>query len=125
MNMMKGGDLMRLKQSVNLFLIALFIWAFQSTAIHSQHHILEEMSECSVCYFSEQMDLQHNNSTSLIVTEDVAVNRTKCMEKIVFKTRFDYTDASVPTEILRVTEQLFLAGFLPLGFNATAPPTFI
>jgi len=116
---------MKLKQSVNLLLIALFVWAFQSNTIHHQHHEIEEMSECSVCHLSEQLYLHHNNSSTIIVNEHVAVQSTKRVEKIVFKTGFDYNDVSAPAEVLHVAEQHFLLSFPPLGFNATAPPILI
>jgi len=113
---------MKLKQSVNLLLIALFVWAFQSSTIHFQHHEIEEIAECSVCHASEQLDLSHHNSPALVIQENIAVKIRKDVEKVVIALAFDYTDVPQLKYINIIANQYYSLGSTPLGFNATAPP---
>ena len=116
---------MKLKQSFNLLLIALFVLAFQSTTIHIQHQVIDEMSECDLCHTSEQLDLHHQNSSVVVVNENFAVKTRKHVEKIVVRSRFYYTEVS-PFKLLDIVENRhYTVQSLPLGFYATAPPYFI
>jgi len=113
---------MKLKQSVNLLLIALFVWAFQSTTIHYQHHEIDEISECSVCHAIEQMDLSHHNSPALAIQENIAVKIRNDVKKVVLSAAFDYTDVPPHKRISILAHLDYSLGSTPLGFNATAPP---
>ena len=116
---------MKLKQSVQLLLIALFVWAFQNSTIHFQHHEIEEMSECHLCHTSKQLDLNHHNSSTVIVNENFAVKTRKHVEKVVVNARFDYTVVTHFKSIDIVENQQYTVEALSIGFNATAPPYFI
>jgi len=113
---------MKLKQSVNLLMIALFVWAFQSTAIHFHDHEIDEISECNFCETSEKMDMYHHNTPATVVNENLAVKSRKSVEKIVLKSRFDYIDVPKPERVNIVEHQQYSVKPIPLGFNATAPP---
>ncbi|MGB5506507.1 MAG: hypothetical protein WBM70_07475 [Sulfurovum sp.] len=115
---------MKLKQSVNLLLIALFVWAFQSGTIHFQHHELEEISECHVCDTSEKMKLYQHNSPAVVVNENLAVKIRRQVEKVVINPRFDYTDVPKFKQIDIVKKSKYIERFVALGFNATAPPVY-
>ena len=115
---------MKLKQSVNVLLIALFIWAFQSSTIHFQHHAIEEMSECNVCDISENMKLYQHNSPVVVFNENLAVKIKRQVEKIVINPRFDYTDVPKFKQIDIVKKSKYIDRFVALGFNATAPPVY-
>ena len=116
---------MKLKQFVNLLLIALFVFAFQSTTIHFQHHVIDEMSECNLCHTSEQLDLYNHHSSVVVVNENFAVKTRQHVEKIVVKSRFDYTDVPQIKWIDILENQQDTVEPVPLGFNATAPPYLI
>ena len=113
---------MKLKQSVQLLLIALFVWASQSTILHIQHHVIEEISECNVCDTSEKMKLYQHNSPVVLVNENLAVKIRRQVEKIVVNSRFDYTDVPQFKQIDIVENRQHTVKPAPLGFNATAPP---
>ncbi len=122
MNIIKGNNRMKLKQSVNLLLIALFVWAFQSSTIHFQHHEIEEISECNLCHTSEQLDLNHHNSTTVIVNENFAVKTRKHVEKVVVQSRFEYTPVPQVKWVDMVEDQQYSTEPIPLGYYAMAPP---
>ena len=113
---------MKPQQFVMLLLIALFVGAYQNSTIHSQHHHLDEMSECHTCHTSEQLDHGHHQSTTVIVGENIAVRTREHAEKIVVRPRFDYKEIPPFKKVDIVETQSYFALSLPLGFFATAPP---
>lgn len=114
---------MKLKQSVNLVLIALFLWAFQSTTIHFQHNAMNQISECNLCHTSQKLDLSHHNSSVVIVNENLAVKtREEVEKKVLLKPRFDHTDVPKLERVYIVENQQYRVKPIPIGFNATAPP---
>ncbi len=113
---------MKLKQSVNLLLIALFVWTFQSTTIHFKHHVIDKVSECNLCDTSEQIDLYHHNIPAIVVNESIAVKNRKCEEKIVVKSRFDYTDTLPLKWVDSIEYRQYTVKPIPLGYSSTAPP---
>lgn len=115
---------MKFKQSVNLLLIALFVWAFQGTTIHFQHHVLEEISECKVCDASKNMNLYQHNTPMVVFNENLAVKTRNRIKKIVVKLRFDYTAVPKAERVYSVEDQQYSVEAIPIGFNATAPPYF-
>ncbi|MDQ7047803.1 MAG: hypothetical protein Q9M39_09440 [Sulfurovum sp.] len=115
---------MNFKQSVNLLLIALFVWAFQSTTIHDKHHIIDEISECYLCDVSEQMELYQHNTPIVMVNEHLAVQSRREVEKVVVKARFDYSKVPNFKPIDIPNSREYSVASIPLGFNATAPPLY-
>ena len=113
---------MKLKQSVNLLLIALFLWAFQSTTIHFQHNDIDQISECNLCHTSEQLDLYNHHSSVVVVNENFAVKTRQHVEKIVVKSRFDYTDTAQLNWVDIVEYRPYTVKPIPLGYLSTAPP---
>jgi len=116
---------MKLKQSVNLLLIALFVWTFQSTAIHVKQHAMNEVTECNLCEASEKIDLHHQNSPAIVYNEHLETEARKSEEKIVLKSGFDYTDVPQLYLVDMVKNRQYSAEAIPIGFNATAPPHFV
>ncbi|MCO4845729.1 MAG: hypothetical protein KC427_06895 [Sulfurovum sp.] len=115
---------MKLKQSVQLLLIALFVWTSQSTTIHFQHYELEEISECNVCNTFQKMKLYQHNRHVVVINENLAVKIRRQVEKVVVKSRFDYTDVPQFKQIDIVKNSQYTDRFIALGFNATAPPVY-
>ncbi|UPT77993.1 hypothetical protein MN086_02330 [Sulfurovum sp. XGS-02] len=113
---------MKLKHSVKLLLIALFVWASQSTTIHFQHHELEEISECNVCDTSQKIKLYQHNRHVVVSNENLAVNIRREVEKVLVNSSFDYTDVPQCKPIDIVKKSQYTDSSIVLGFNATAPP---
>jgi len=115
---------MQQQQSVKLLLIALFVWASQNTAIHFQHHELEEISECNICDTSQKMKLYQHNSPVVVSDENLAVKIRREVEKVVVNASFDYTDVPQFKQIDIVKKSQYADKSVALGFNATAPPAY-
>lgn len=115
---------MKLKQSVKLVLIALFVWASQSTTIHFQHHDQKEVSECNVCDTSQKMKLYQHNTPVVVSNENLAVTIRREVEKIVVNERFDYTLVPQPKYIKTIENRQYCMVSISVGFNATAPPVY-
>lgn len=115
---------MKLKQSINLLLIALFVWAFESSAIHLKHHTIDEISECKVCSIAEKIDLYQHNSPAISVSENIAVQIRRKVEKLVIKSKFNYTEVVQLKQATIVENRHYVVQDIPLGFNATAPPKY-
>ena len=115
---------MKLKQSVQLLLIALFVWAFQGTTIHIHHHVIEDISECNVCDISEKMKLYQNNSPMVMVNENLAVKIRREVEKVVVNASYDYTDVPKFKKVDIVKNSQYTDRSVLLGFNANAPPVY-
>jgi hypothetical protein len=113
---------MKLKQSVKLLLIALFVWASQSTTIHFQHHDHKEVSECNVCDASQKMKLYQHNTPVVVSNENLAVRIKREVETIVVNERFDYTVVPQPKYIKTIDNRQYCMVSRSVGFNATAPP---
>jgi hypothetical protein len=115
---------MKLKQSVKLLLIALFVWASQSTIIHFQHHDIDEISECSVCDTSKKLKLYQHNGHTVVIDENLALNIRKELEQVVVNSEFDYTEVPLISRMDIVRYSQYHDRCIILGFNATAPPAY-
>ncbi|CAA6804753.1 MAG: Unknown protein [uncultured Sulfurovum sp.] len=113
---------MKLKQSVNVLLIALFVWSFQSSTVHFQHHEIEEVVECSTCHTFEKLNLAHHSTSVIIVNENLAIKARKHVEKVVIKSRFDYRGKAEYKLVDIVGNRQYAVVTIPLGYLSTAPP---
>jgi len=113
---------MKVKNLINLCLIALFVVAFQSKTIHFAQHAIDEISECKVCKVIEDIDLSHQNSSTLVLTESFAIETKKSKEKIVLKSRYDYDEPSPLGKQNIAPTKLYSSRHIALAFDATAPP---
>jgi len=116
---------MKLKKSINLLLIALFVWAFQSSTIHFHHHTLDQISECNTCDTAQKLDLSLLHSSVVTVNENLAVKQREDVERVLVKSRFDYTVVPKQETILSIADQQYSVESIPIGFNATAPPYLV
>ena len=114
---------MKMKQSINLLLIALFLWAFQGTSTHFAEHALDSVSECQVCVHTNNLDTQHHEAP---ISNFYTPTRTFTTQSA------QLTVTSVPVDLAQsiVSKGVDLKGLkhlnvkaLPLGFNTTAPPS--
>lgn len=114
---------MRLKLSLNIILIALFLWSFQSRVNHIQHHNLDELAECKVCDQAGEINHNQNHTPVVEVNEYLGIQtRKESQQQIVVAERFDYTEAPKPQHIERVIHCQCDMALTPLGFDSTAPP---
>ena len=116
---------MKLKQSLHLVLVALFIWTFQSVTIHSHQHLIEEETECHLCHASEQLDLHHNESTPIVVNEHIAVEVTETEEKVTVRSKFTNSDIPQIKRIDITGKRYYLVASDSVGYFSTAPPTTV
>ncbi|MEA1879294.1 MAG: hypothetical protein U9N11_01435 [Campylobacterota bacterium] len=113
---------MTLKQSINVLLIALFVWGFQSSTIHFQHHEIEEVVECSTCHTLEKLNLAHHNTAVIMVSENLAIKARQHVEKVVIKSRFDDRGKVQYSLVDIVGNRQYPVATIPLGYLSTAPP---
>ncbi len=113
---------MTLKQSVKLLLSVLFLLVSQSYAIHSGQHALDTVEECNSCQSFKHIDTKHHevhlpsffvshNAESFEVEQCRVVNQPIDLELQVVQKRLDI----VGMKSLEVR-------YVPLGFDANAPP---
>ena len=115
---------MKLKQSVQLLLIALFVWASQSTTIHFQHQELDKISECNICDTFQKIKLYQHNSHVIVVNENLAVKIRRQVEKVVVNASYDYAGVPKFKKIDIVKNSQYTDRSVLLGFNANAPPVY-
>lgn len=115
---------MKLKQSVKLLLIALFVWASQSTIVHFQHNELEEVSECNICDSSKKLKLYQHNGHMVVIDENLALKIRREVEQIVVNPKFDYTYVPRFSLVNIIKHSQYSDRLIVLGFNATAPPVY-
>lgn len=115
--------MLHIKQSVQLLLIALFLFTYQTTAIHSKHHHIEEASACHLCKALEYFDLHHQESPLPVVNEYLAIELNEMEEKKITQTAHHLLQKSHITEI---DFHGLLTGNVvkqSLGYFSTAPPS--
>ncbi|MFT7879642.1 MAG: hypothetical protein ABXS91_04525 [Sulfurimonas sp.] len=114
-----------MSSSATLFrfiLIALFLFAYQTTTIHSKHHHLEEFGGCQVCKASKSLGTSHHEVLFSLQSESIAVEVSEIAEKQIVRASFDLTQTpELKTVCFDGMSDLFVYT-LPLGFDAHAPP---
>ena len=117
---------MRLKQIINLLLIALFLGAFQTATIHSKHQSIETITECKVCAFTKHNTLTPHHIPQNIILENVAIARDtkKEIACVSIQRGFVYERVLKKLPVKVVNKELNDFKSPPLGYDATAPPRF-
>ena len=113
---------MKLKQSMNLLLIALFISAFQGTLTHFTEHTIANISECQVCEHTKNLDTQHHETPLSNFYTSTRTFTTQLEQLIVVNTPVDLTQSVAIKRVDLMGLKVLKVRDLPLGFNATAPP---
>ncbi len=72
-------------------LLALFFFAYQTTAIHSKHHLVKELNQCEVCHLSKHLDANSHETFFIVVSDILAVELETVEEKAIIKEAFDLT----------------------------------
>ncbi|UFH59746.1 hypothetical protein [Sulfurovum mangrovi] len=103
-------------------LIALFLFAYQTTTIHSKHHHLEEFGGCQVCKASKSLGTSHHETLFSLQSESIAVEVSEIEEKKIIQASYDLTQT--PEQETASYEGMIALSVptLPLGFDPHAPP---
>lgn len=114
---------MKLKQSMNLLLIALFLWAFQGTSTHFTDHAIDKVSECQVCEHTKNLDTQHHEAPISNFYTSTRTFTIQLEKLLVVNTPVDLTQSVMSKDVdFRGLKHLNVKT-LPLGFDTTAPPS--
>lgn len=115
--------MMKFKQSVHFLLIALFVWSIQNIVIPHQHSLSEEKFSCSICQTAEHTELHQQSNFVLVFQENMLLQTREEAEKVTYKRTL--TNIFEPTfetlTLYREPSEDIIP--LPLGFQATAPPS--
>jgi len=103
-------------------LLALFLFSYQTTTIHSKHHFINELSECQVCKAAKELGTAQHETAFFQISESVAVEINEVEEKRIVKSSYDLTQTPQLQAIDFVGMSVYSVGTLPLGYYATAPP---
>ena len=103
-------------------LLALFLSAYQTTAIHAKHHLAKEISHCKICQASKHLDANSHQISFIAMADITAVEVEAIEEKVLVKVAFDLTQ----TPQVRRCDLSGLKQFEPqkphLTYQALAPP---
>jgi hypothetical protein len=112
-------------KSATLFrfvLIALFLFAYQMTTIHSKHHHLEEFGGCQICKASKSLGTSHHEVLFSLQSENIGVEVSEVEEKRIVRASFDLTQTYEQKTSCFEGMSAFEVTIPPLGFDANAPP---
>ena len=116
---------MKLKQTMNLFLIALFLWAFQGTFTHFSEHPSDSISECHVCEHTKNLDTQHHEAPISNYYTSTGTFISQLEQFTVANLPVDLTQSIVCKDVDFLGLKHLKVKALPLGFDTTAPPTLL
>lgn len=105
-----------------LVLLALFLFSYQTTTIHSKHHFIDELSECQVCKAAKELGAAQHETAFLQVSETIAVEVNEVKEKKITKSSYDLMQS--PVRCLNDFDGLTdIQLYIPFtGYFSTAPP---
>ena len=103
-------------------LIALFLFAYQVSTIHSKYHLLKEHIDCHLCVSSKQFDANLHETTFPVIVEANILETGNLEQKVIYKKRLDFTQKP----LIKLTDftgmQHYIVALIPLGYLSTAPP---
>ncbi|WP_296824447.1 hypothetical protein [Sulfurovum sp.] len=105
-------------------LLALFLFAYQTTTIHSKHHFIEGLSECQVCKAAKTLGATHHETSFILFDESIAIEVGEVEEKRIVNASYDLTQIPDRKAINFEGMSVFDVDRLPLGYHTTAPPYF-
>ena len=103
-------------------LIALFLFAYQSSTIHSNHHLVKEHKDCHLCVGSQQFDTNLHETTFPIIIESISLEIGNLEQRVVLKRRLDFAQKPLVKRTDFTGMQHFSVMPIPLGYLSTAPP---
>lgn len=103
-------------------LIALFLFAYQSSTIHSNQHLLSKHKDCNLCVGSQQFDANLHETTFPIIIESNSLELGNLEQRIVLKKPLNLTQKPLVKRTDFTGMQHFSVMPIPLGYLSTAPP---
>lgn len=113
---------MRTTTLFRFVLIALFLFAYQTTTIHSKHHHLADFDGCQVCKASKSLGASQHETVFSLPSENIAVEVSEVEEKRVVSASFDLTQTPERKSLCFEGMSAFYISTPPIGFDANAPP---
>lgn len=103
-------------------LIALFLFSYQSTTIHTKHHHIAELSQCHICKVSKELGTTQHKTLFSQHGESIAVEVSEVEEKRVAKASYDLTQIPELRDVDLDGMHCLCVDDIPSGYSATAPP---
>ena len=103
-------------------LIALFLFAYQSSTIHSNQHLLNKHKDCHLCVSSQQFNANLHETTFPTIIESNSLEFGNIEQKVVLKRRLDFLQKPLVKRTDFTGMQYFSVMPIPLGYYTTAPP---
>lgn len=103
-------------------LIALFLFAYQASTIHSSHHLAKEHINCHLCAGSQQFDTNLHGTTFPIIIEANSLEIGNLEQRVVLKKRLDLTQKPLVKRTDFTGMQHVAVMPIPLGYFPNAPP---
>lgn len=103
-------------------LIALFLFAYQVSTMHSTHHLAKEHIDCQLCAGSQQFDTNLHKTTFPIIIESNILEIGSLEQRVVLKRRLDFVQKPLVKRTDFTGMQHFFVMPIPLGYLSTAPP---
>jgi len=103
-------------------LIALFLFAYQASTIHSTYHLVKEHKDCYLCASSQQFDTNLHKTTFPVIIESISLEIGNLEQRVVLKKRLDLTQKPLTKHTDLTGMQHFSVVPIPLGYDTTAPP---
>ena len=72
----------------HFILIALFMFAFQITTLHTKHQLSEDADHCHVCQASKHLDGSHHHSPIDLIMDTPVLEIREIEEKVMIKERY-------------------------------------
>lgn len=107
-----------------LSFIALFLFSYQSRTIHSKHHHVESITECSICHAAKTSGEGHHPHGTLHFSESVGIEIRQIETQSITRQAFSLEQS--PFHPFNDFDGLKIA-VVPLiakGYFSTAPPYF-
>lgn len=114
--------MIQLSRMFHFGLIALFLFAFQVTTLHIEHHLSEDLDHCHICQASEHLNGGQHHSPVDLIMDTPLLELSVVEERVVIREAFDLTQTPQRKSIDLFGFKHFTLQLSPLAYYATAPP---
>jgi len=120
----KRSTYMSITTLSRFMLIALFLFSYQNTTIHSKHHHIQELSECKLCHATAHSGQGHHQQALPHFSEHTAIETHQLQSKEIKREAFSWS--TLPLYQLSNFDGLKVVSVqsIAIGYFSTAPPTF-
>jgi len=103
-------------------LIALFLFAYQSSTIHSSQHPFNKHKDCHLCVSGQQFDANLQETTFPVIIESYSLEFGNIEQKVELKRHLDFLQKPLVKRTDFTGMKYFSVMSIPLGYDTTAPP---